>query len=271
MAFSAIALHRRYWNELADTYQRRTRIALDDFHYGPQIPGEKELQLLPTLGASHKALELGCGAAQNSIWLARRGVACTAVDVSAAQLRHARRLARTAGVRIAFRRAPLERCHQRLHGKFDLVHSSHALEFVDDPATIIGHAARRLVPGGTLMISTVHPLYNGEWVESTDARGRPDGMGLFLRHYFEPPDDVRTARGRVRVISRAYPLSSWFAWLRQAGLEVRNLLEPPAVAPGIEAPYTSKAWAEEDGELRAIPGTVIFIAGRPCNCDPVTR
>jgi 2-polyprenyl-3-methyl-5-hydroxy-6-metoxy-1,4-benzoquinol methylase len=256
-----LALQRRYWDGLAESYQRRMRIATDDFHYGPRLPGERALRLLPPLGPGHRALELGCGAAQNSIWLARQGVACSAVDISAAQLRHARRLARAAGVSIAFLRAPLESCLARLPGPFDLIHSSHALEFVADPAAVVARSAALLAPGGTLLISTVHPLYNGEWVEGCDARGRADGMGLFLRDYFEPPDDVRFHRRRVAVVSRAYPVSQWFAWLRQAGLDVVNLLEPPAAPPG-EAPYTSNAWERDEGELSAIPGTLIVVARR---------
>ncbi len=259
--FSMIALQRRYWDGLAEVYQRRMRIATDDFHYGPRIPGEGTLRLLPSLGPGHTALELGCGAAQNSIWLARQGVECQAVDISAAQLRHARRLARAAGVRIAFLRAPIERCHTRLRGPFDLIHSSHALEFVDDPGAIVARFAALLAPGGTLLISTVHPLYNGEWVESCDATGLGDGMGLFLRDYFAPPDDVRCERGRVAVVSRAYPVAQWFAWLRAAGLEIVNLLEPPAAPPGA-APYTSRAWERDEGELAAIPGTLILVARR---------
>lgn len=255
-----IPLQRRYWNSLADFYQRRMRIALDDFHYGPRIPGERELRLLPPPTAGRRALELGCGAAQNSIWLARRGLDCTAVDISAAQLRHARALARAAGVRIALVCAPLEHCHRRLRGTFDLIHSSHALEFVDDPGAVIARAARRLRPGGTLVISTVHPLYNGEWVEATDARGRPAGAGIFLRHYFEPPDDVRRDRRHGLAVSRAYPVSRWFRWLREAGLDVTRLEEPPALPDGTPAPYGSPEWDHGGGELQAIPGTLILAA-----------
>ena len=257
-----IPLQRDYWNGLADRYQRQMRIATDDFHYGPQIPGERELHLLPSFRPGQTALELGCGAAQNSIWLARQGVVCTAVDLAAAQLRHARTLARAAGVRIRLLRAPLETAADRIDGRFDFIHSSHALEFVDDPGRLIGQMAKQLQPRGTLAISTVHPLYNGEWVEGYDVRGRPDGMGLFLRSYFTPPDDVRRRNRRVAVISRAYPVSVWFDWLRGAGLDVTRLAEPPAVSNGLTPPYTSRDWANHEGMLHAIPGTLILVARR---------
>jgi 2-polyprenyl-3-methyl-5-hydroxy-6-metoxy-1,4-benzoquinol methylase len=255
-----IAMQRRYWNGLADRYQRGMRIATDDFHYGPQIPGENALKLLPPFRAGQTALELGCGAAQNSIWLARQGVACTAADLSAEQLRHARANARAAGVRIRFLRLPIEQLSRRIPEAFDFVHSSHALEFVENPGRCVAQMAERLRPGGTLMISTVHPLFNGEWVEQLDADGQPAGMGIFLSNYFTPPDDTRRHGRRVEVISRAYPVSAWFNWLRVAGLEGVRLEEPAAATGDIEPPYTSRAWARHEGELNAIPGTLILVA-----------
>lgn len=84
---------RAYWDALAPEYARITRIRTDDFHWGPQIPGERELRLLPSLGPGSSALELGCGEGQNSVFLAKKGVRCEAIDVSEAQLSFARGLA----------------------------------------------------------------------------------------------------------------------------------------------------------------------------------
>ena len=262
--YTMVNLQQRYWDGLADRYQRQMRIADDDFHYGPQIPGERELRLLPRLRKGQRALELGCGGAENSVWLARQDLDCTAVDLSAAQLRHARATARKAGVRIAFVRASLEDFHRRIEGRYDMIHSSHALEFVDDPGAVLARAAAMLKPGGTLVISTVHPLYNGDWIEAAYEDGGDEasgGWGLFLASYFSPPDDVRDdAYGPV--VSRAYPVSTWFRWLRAANLEVVALEEPRAVPPGTTPPYTSDDWSVPDGELHAIPGTLIFVARR---------
>lgn len=257
---SMIKMQTQYWEGFAKRYQGSMQISCDDFHYGPQIPGEKELRLLPEIQSGMRALELGCGGGQNSIWLARQGVECVAVDVAGAQLRHAASLARNYGVKLRLIQSPLEELGRRLRSTFDLIHSSHAFEFVDDPAALIKVACRLLKPGGHLVISTVHPLYNGEWVAGYDEDGADDGMGLFLRSYFEPPDDIRHRGGRVEVISRAYPISAWFRWLRSAGLEVVELAEPAAVAEGVVPPYTNEDWAEHEGWLHAIPGTLIMVA-----------
>lgn len=260
---SMTSMQRSYWNALSDMYHKITTIDAADFHYGPQIAGESALRLLPPLEEGWSALELGCGGAQNSIWLAKRGLRCTAVDISSAQLRHARANARNHEVSIEFVKSPLESYHKKVTGEFDFVHSSHALEFVDDPAAILREAARSLKPGGTLMISTVHPLYNGDWVEGDyeDSTGAATS-GVFLSNYFEPPDDVRDdIFGSA--ISRAYPVSAWFSWLRAAGLDVVELAEPPGVPASENPPYTSEAWAEGLEEVQAVPSTVIFVARKP--------
>ena len=254
-------LQRRYWDNLSECYQRVMEISTDDFHYGPQIPGESRLRLLPPLKPGMRALELGCGGGQNSVWLARQGVVCDAFDISAEQLKHAQALARREEVAISFSKGLLDRWPACFKGPYDLIHSSHALEFADNPADVVARAARALRPGGTLVISTVHPLYNGDWVEGVNEEGNPTGMGLFLRNYFNPPDDIRRRNGKIEVISRAYPVSSWFKWMRAADLEV-VALEEPAELQQARPPYTSADWADNEGDLAAIPGTLILVARR---------
>ena len=257
-------LQNGYWNSIADDYHRITRISCADFHYGPQIPGESSLHLLPEFTAGMTALELGCGGAQNSIWLAKQGVVCTAMDISSSQLEHAAKLAKKNHTAIEFIRSPLETFQESVGDrKFDFVHSSHAMEFVEEPDAVIRNMVRCLKPGGSLMISTVHPLYNGDWIacecEEDGDEAENLGDGLFLTSYFEPPDDIRDEEGQ-HVVSRAHPVSSWFKWLRAAGLDVVALEEPAAVE---KAPYTSDDWADHDGELDEIPSTVIFLARLP--------
>ncbi len=258
------SLQAGYWDSISDTYQRITRISCLDFHYGPQIPGESALQILPTFEPGMTALELGCGGAQNSVWLAKQGVACTAMDISEAQIANARKIALANAVSIRLQQGRLERFKNFVGDEaFDFVHSSHAMEFVEHPSDIIRDMVSCLKKGGTLMISTVHPLYNGDWIcgeyHEDEACEDALGDGLFLKSYFEPPDDIRDEDGE-HVISRAHPVSSWFKWLRAAGLDVLSIEEPAAIE---NAPYTSDDWANHEGELDAIPSTVIFVARLP--------
>ena len=258
---------RAYWDALAPAYAAITRIREDDFHFGPQIPGDRDLRILPGLPPGATALELGCGGGQNSVFLAsRRGLRCTALDVSEAQLSRARARAVAAGAAVEFLRSPIEGFEAAVgpDRRFDLVHSSHALEFVEDPAAAVRAMARAAAPGGWVMVSTVHPLFNGQWIEGEfedeDGRDAGDaGAGLFLPNYFSPPDDVRDdAFGHA--VSRAWPVSAWFGWFRDAGLSVERLAEPAATA---DAPYTSDDWADHGGQLDRIPSTIILLGRAP--------
>lgn len=238
---------RCYWNALAKDYRAMTFIDSNDFHYGPRLAGESKLRILPKLKRGMTALELGCGAAQNSLWLANKGLACTALDISSEQMTP------TVNKGIELICSPIELFRQKLKGrKFDFIHSSHAFEFLENPSVTIKRCAQALNPNGYLLISTVHPLYNGEWVESEDG-----SMGKFITNYFQPPDDVRTDYGQVTVRSRAWTIEQWVRWLQLAGLVLKDLREPSA-SP--HPAYTSSAWEDDDGEAWLIPSTLILLA-----------
>lgn len=250
----------QYWNAISDYYRHITRIDADDFHYGPLLAGERELCLLPLLVAGMTALELGCGEGQNSRWLARKGLKCIAVDISEGQLEYARRDAEAEGLSIDFRQGTIE-AFEVNEEAFDLITSSHAFEFVEQPFEQIKRIARWLKPGGTLMISTVHPVYNGEWV-SADEEDGTETWGRLLVNYFTPIDDVReqpTGEGQP-VVSRAYPVSAWFNAFRAAGLVVDRIEEPPASQTPA---YASDDWLEAMQECSAIPTTIILVGHKP--------
>ena len=102
--------------------------------------------------APGKALDLGCGIGQNSIWLAERGWTVTAVDISPGAIADARSAAKTAGLRTVFDVADIT--EWRPASRFDLVVSTFAL-----PARGMGRsrvletAAAAVAPGGTLIVN----------------------------------------------------------------------------------------------------------------------
>ncbi|ACQ80381.1 Methyltransferase type 12 [Beutenbergia cavernae DSM 12333] len=103
-----------------------------------------------------RALDLGCGEGGDAIWLALRGWEVTGVDVSTAALARAADAARRAGVpegRIRWEAADLA---TRSDGDtYDLVTAFFLHSPVEIPrSTILQRAARRVAPGGRLLVVT---------------------------------------------------------------------------------------------------------------------
>ncbi len=101
-----------------------------------------------------KALDLGCGEGQNSIWLAQRGWIVNAVDISSSAIAEAREMAAAAGVdrTVVFKVADIGEWGPL--SRYDLVFCTFAL-----PARGMGRsrmletAARAVASGGTILLS----------------------------------------------------------------------------------------------------------------------
>ena len=254
----------RYWDDLAELYQRETRISTDDFHYGPLLPGDCTLRLLPNIGGSSRCLEIGCGAGQNSIFLAKQGAQCIATDISEEQLAHGRKLAAAEKVTVDFRRVSMDSLREGLRNEqaFDLIHSSYALPFSANPRKVIADAAGMVKSGGTFLLTTGHPLYAGEWLDIGDGED-----GVFLPDYFKPAPDVRMSLDDKTMSAAHYwPVSTLAEWIHTAGLVIERLLEPaPMPIPDMseaeilaKVPYESADWRALYPQLARIPVVVIF-------------
>lgn len=255
--------NREYWDDLSDQYQKETHISIDDFHYGPLLPGDSELRLLPQPMMGQRCLEIGCGAGQNSIHMARQGAKCVALDVSSQQVAHGKALAAKAGALVDFRVSCMDELDPAELGQFDLIHSTYALSFADNPERVIRNCAEMLKPGGVFLLTTGHPLHSGEWLDVDD-----DEDGLFIPDYFNLAPDARVSLDDPEqlVQARYYSLSLLAGWLHLAGFQIDQLHEPqPLPVPTMSRqqierrmPYWSEAWLEQYDQLSRIPVVVVF-------------
>jgi 2-polyprenyl-6-hydroxyphenyl methylase/3-demethylubiquinone-9 3-methyltransferase len=100
--------------------------------------------------AGKTALDVGCGAGLLCEPLARLGAQVTGIDAAPEVIAVARDHAAAMGLEIDYRNAAVE----QLEGQFDLVTCMEVIEHVADPAAFLQSLARRLAPGGLLILST---------------------------------------------------------------------------------------------------------------------
>ncbi len=262
MAKTSIPQLEKYWDSISDKYNQIVNIKIDDFHYGPIIPGDKELNLLPKQLEDKRCLEFGCGAAQNSIYLAEQGAITFASDISKTQLLYAKKIINKSNINVNLIHSPMESLTKSKLGEFDLIHSSYAISFSPNPAEVIANMAEMLKEGGTLLISTGHPLFSGEWLDIEGGE-----MGLFMKSYFNPvPDSRYDDNGNEIVSSNLYPISTMSDWFLDAGLFIEKIAEPKPLAidkmkksaRAKEIPYSSNGWCELYEQFNNVPGIIIF-------------
>ena len=146
--------NRAYWDEAnAPRYAEpgRRAWASDEFTWGIFKMPESDLRALPDDLAGRDVIELGCGTAYVSAWLARRGARPFAVDPTPTQLEIAREPAgqrlgsRSRSSRAAGEQVPLP------NRAFDFIISEYGAAIWADPYAWIPEAARLLRPGGELV------------------------------------------------------------------------------------------------------------------------
>jgi 2-polyprenyl-6-hydroxyphenyl methylase / 3-demethylubiquinone-9 3-methyltransferase len=96
------------------------------------------------------ALDVGCGAGLLTEPLARLGAKVTGIDASPEVIAVAREHAAAMRLEIDYRVGDV----QALEGEFDLVTSMEVIEHVADPSAFVKALAKRLAPGGLLVMST---------------------------------------------------------------------------------------------------------------------
>src|SRR5258708_26483017 len=153
------AVNRAAWSAVnaeyaADHAMRAWRAG--EFGWGIFDIPERELGVLGRV-AGLDVVELGCGTAYLSGWLARQGARPVGVDITHAQLRTARHCQEWFGVRFPLVEADAGQV-PLADRSFDLAVSECGASLYCDPRRWIPEAARLLRPGGRLVFHTFSVL-----------------------------------------------------------------------------------------------------------------
>jgi SAM-dependent methyltransferase len=252
-----VRANRRWWDaEAADYYAEHGAFLGDtELTWGPEGLRESDARLLGDL-TGMRVLEIGCGAAQCSRWVAGRGAAAVvASDVSAGMLEHARRV--NATLEDPALRVPLVQCDGAElpfpDAAFDVVFTAYGVvPFVADSAGVMAEAARVLRPGGRFVFSTTHPL---RWAMPDDPgeEGLRVTQSYFDRSAYVEQDDA----GRATYVEHHRTLGDRVREIVAAGLRLLDVVEPEWPESNLE---TWGGWSQLRGRL--VPGTAIFVCVR---------
>ncbi|MDQ3128653.1 MAG: class I SAM-dependent methyltransferase [Chloroflexota bacterium] len=233
--------NRAAWDEWAPDYvsngEVSWRLMPGDEKWGVWDIPERELSLLPDDLAGRDTIELGCGTAYVSAWLARRGARPVGIDNSEQQLATARRLQAEHGVDFPLVHGNAEAVPYP-DASFDLAVSEYGASIWADPFAWIPEAARLLRPGGRLIFlvnaTTLMLCMPDEERPATEAMLRP----LRGLHRLEWSSDTS--------VNFALPHGEWIRLLRANGFAIEDLVELwPAEDAQTSFPYVTIDWARQ--------------------------
>jgi SAM-dependent methyltransferase len=223
-------VNERFTDAAAEDLWRRA-----DVVWGLFAVPERELGLVGDV-RGRDVLELACGTAYLSAWLARAGARPVAVDLSGEQLATARRLRDRLGPNFPLVQGDVERV-PLASGRFDLVVSEHGAAAWCDPQRWLPEASRLLRPGGRLVFLTNSHI---------SALCVPTDEGVAGQQLLRGHEEAYRVRWPGGGVEFHPSHGDWVRLLRRSGFVVEALHEVFAPSEGTDHPFydiVSPQWA----------------------------
>lgn len=134
------------------------------------------------------AIDLGCGTGIYSIWLAKKGLTVTGVDLSNEMLTVAKEKSFKNNLSIHYKQADLHHLPFMNH-TFDLAVCNIALEFVSSPELVLAEGLRVLKPGGRFVAGMIGK--HSEWAKTYLAQGKQKKNSVFAKARFFASEDIK--------------------------------------------------------------------------------
>lgn len=229
------------WDRAALRYQEEFDPPAGAVPYGPGLPTDAELRLLPSLLGGKRVLELGCGAGQAAVAFARQGARVIALDSSPEQIAAGRRRAERLRAAVDFHVGDLAELAFVPAESIDLVFSAATLDYVEDLSRVLRSVHRVLQPKGAFVFTLEHPL-----ALCLEPDPGPGGAGppVVARPYTESEPLKVDRHGEMFLL---YPrtISEVVGALTREGFRLEAMAEP--VAQGAMVPVGSVWRARKEG------------------------
>ena len=236
-----VAVNRAQWDADAPNWvaggERNWRSEPTWGMWGVALPG-----FLPDDMTGLDAIELGCGTAYVSAWMARRGATVVGIDNSEGQLATARRLAAEHGVELTLVHGDAEAVPYP-DGSFDFAISEYGAAIWCDPYVWIPEAHRCCGPVARSRSSARRP-----WRSlCSPIDGSMPITERLERDYFTIHRlDWREAVDEPGGIEFNLPVSAWFRLFRDTGFDVVEFFEIQAPEPAPESADEVRFFVTQD-------------------------
>lgn len=210
--------NRELWTQTNSAYtdsDAERSWACEEIGWGVFETLERDLNVLGEV-RDLDVIELGCGTAYFSGWLARRGAKPVGVDVTPAQLESARRCQQRFGLNFPLIEASAEAVPLPA-ASFDLALSEYGASLWCEPTAWVAEAARLLRPGGRLIFLTTSVIVS---MCVVDAEESCAGTQLLRGQ-----KDIRRLKWSDGGIEFHPSHGEWLSILKHAGFEVERLEE----------------------------------------------
>ncbi|ROP45426.1 methyltransferase family protein [Pseudokineococcus lusitanus] len=249
-AAESVRANRGWWDEAAAGYvaEHDGHLGGRDLVWGPEGLREADARLLGDV-RGRRVLEVGCGAAHGSRWLADAGAEVVGLDLSGGMLREGR----AADARLPLLQADAARL-PLADACVDVAASAYgALPFTAEPERVHAEVARVLRPGGRWVFSLTHPV---RWAFPDD----PGEAGLTATSsYFDTTPYAETGEdGAVLYAEHHRTLGDRVREVVAAGFRLVDLVEPRWPA-GRDVVWGG--WSPLRG--RHLPGTAVLVCDLP--------
>ncbi|MBF6323797.1 class I SAM-dependent methyltransferase [Nocardia cyriacigeorgica] len=249
---------RRWWDADAGQYHdtHADFLGVDspggEFVWCPEGLHEGDWHLLGDI-AGQRILEIGCGSAPCSRWLASNGAFPVGLDLSAGMLAHGLAAMARGGPRVPLVQAGAEAL-PFAGESFDAACSAFgAIPFVADSALVMREVERVLRPGGRWVFSVNHPM---RWIFPDDPG--PAGLVATTPYFDRTPYIEVDADGEPVYVEHHRTVGDRVREIVAAGLIVEDIIEPDWPE------WLDREWGQWSPLRGALfPGTAIFVTRKP--------